>query len=117
MEKMLISMPPGRYYERSHIMRKPIEIENTKIKSEVLPARREPVDAPKKEVVVTYALVDATAVNVRQHPSIEAESIDILKKGEKVQLGPKEGEFTFIFYGFDYHKAGYMMSKYLKEVN
>lgn len=94
-------------------MRRQFTIEDPKVKLEASPAT-EPVDAPKKEVVVTYALVDATAVNVRQHPSTESESIDILKKGEKVQLGPKEGEFTFIFYGFDYHKAGYMMSKYLK---
>ena len=91
-------------------------VENPKIKSEVSPTT-EPVDDSKKEVVITYALVDATAVNVRQQPSTEAQSIDILKKGEKVQLGPKEGEFTFIFYGFDYHKAGYMMSKYLKVID
>ena len=90
-------------------MRRQFTIEDPKVKAE-------PVDTPKKDVVITYALVDAAAVNVRQQPSTESQSIDILKKGEKVQLGPKEGEFTFIFYGFDYHKAGYMMSKYLKVV-
>lgn len=76
----------------------------------------EAAEPQKKEVVITYALVNAAAVNVRQKPFIEAESVDILKKGEKVQLGPKEGDFTFIFYGLDYHKAGYMMSKYLKVI-
>lgn len=84
-----------------------------KIESVVTNNTEEP---QKKEVVITYALVNAAAVNVRQQPSTEAQSIDILKKGEKVQLGPTEGEFTFIFYGYDYHKAGYMMSKYLKVI-
>jgi uncharacterized protein YgiM (DUF1202 family) len=84
-----------------------------KIEAAVTNGTEEP---QKKEVVITYAFVNAAAVNVRQQPSTESQSIDILKKGEKVQLGPKEGDFTFIFYGYDYHKAGYMMSKYLKVV-
>ena len=66
-----------------------------------------------------YAIVNASAVNVRQKPDIESASVDILKRDEKVQLGvEKLGEsFTYVFYGNDYAKAGYMMSKYLKEVN
>ena len=71
----------------------------------------------KEELKVIYAVVDAAAVNVRQKPSIESASVDILKKGEKVQLGKIEGEFTHIFYGYDFLKAGYMMTKYLKEID
>ena len=90
--------------------------EVTKAEEEALQTAIKAVEE-KEEVKISYAVVDATAVNVRQKPSIESLSVDILKKGEKVQLGSGEGDFSFIFYGKDYAKAGYMMTKYLKEID
>lgn len=91
--------------------------EEVKTEEEALDKAIKNIEKEKKDT--KYAIVNAAAVNVRQKPSIESASVDILKQDEKVQLGvEKLGEsFTYIFYGNDYAKAGYMMSKYLKEVN
>ena len=90
--------------------------EVTKAEEEALQTAIEAVEKAEG-AKISYAVVNATAVNVRQKPSIESLSVDILKKGEKVQLGSGEGVFSFIFYGNDYAKAGYMMTKYLKEID
>ena len=100
----------GKRYKVS----KPDEI---KTEEEALDKAIKNIEKEKKDT--KYAIVNAAAVNVRQKPDIESASVDILKQDERVQLGvEKLGEsFTYIFYGNDYAKAGYMMTKYLKEID
>lgn len=84
----------------------------TEVTSEEVAA--EPV--PEKEVAEKkqrVIVVNANLVNLRKAPSKNAEILNIVRKGTKLEASAKLPEWTKVhFNGQD----GYMMSKFLKEI-
>lgn len=55
-----------------------------------------------------------TNLNLRKAPSKDEEGFDVIRVGQKVEILKNEGDWMFV--RVDGHE-GYLMSKFVKEVN
>ncbi|WP_195926834.1 SH3 domain-containing protein [Sarcina ventriculi] len=63
------------------------------------------------ENIDSYGIVTASVLNVRYKASLDGNIIGTLKKGDKVKLAIKVGDWLNIYYG---EHGGFVSSKYIK---
>lgn len=93
--------------EEVHAAEPITEVTSEEVATEPVPEKE--VAEKKQRVIV----VNANLVNLRKAPSKNAEILNIVRKGTKLEASAKLPEWTKVhFNGQD----GYMMSKFLKEI-
>lgn len=91
-------------------MTKTVKAEVEKVIRDTSPAEME---TPVPPTVRNGEIVNTLQVRVRKEPSFESEVVEVLRKGDKVKILKREGDFWKV--STSMNKIAYISSEFIKE--